>query len=96
MAGNIVMAVDARDIPPSILRGQSFASSAIRDVMYLGETRELRITFVSGRSYAYSEVPQAIYDAFLASPSKGAFFNIAIRGRFQFHELAPPQRSTRH
>jgi hypothetical protein len=37
-----------------------------------------------------------MYDAFLASPSKGAFFNIAIRGRFRFRELTPAQRPARH
>ncbi len=50
----------------------------------------------SGRQYAYANVPPSIYDAFLASSSKGAFFNIAIRGRYQFHEILPHSEPVRH
>jgi hypothetical protein len=32
----------------------------------------------------------------VASPSRGAFFNIAIRGRFQFNEVTPLERPRRH
>lgn len=73
-------------LPPESSR-QPIMSSAIREAQYFGDARELRITFVSGRSYAYSNVSPSIYDAFLASPSKGAFFNIAVRGRFRFREI---------
>ena len=89
------MTSKARDLLPHVLRGRT-NSSAIRDAVYLDDRGELRVTFVSGRTFAYSDVPQSIYDAFLASPSKGAFFNIAIRGRFQFRELAPPATPTKH
>ena len=90
------MPVRVRDIPPSLLRGPSTLASSIQDAVYIAGRRELRITFASGRSYAYSDVPQSIYDAFLASPSKGAFFSIAIRGRFRFRELTQAASSTQH
>jgi hypothetical protein len=90
------MPPNVRQIPPGFLRGKESGSSGIRDTVYLPDRRELRITFMSGRTFAYAEVPQSIYDAFAASPSRGAFFNIAIRGRFQFHELPHPARPTRH
>jgi hypothetical protein len=90
------MPADTRPLPPGFLRGQQSGSSGIRDAVYLPERRELHVTFASGRTFAYGDVPQSLYEAYLASPSKGAFFNIAIRGRFQFRELPRPQRPTRH
>jgi len=90
------MSANVRHVLPGILSGQQTGSAGIRDAVYLADRRELRITFKSGRAFAYVDVPQAIYDAFVASPARGAFFNIAIRGRFQFHELSPSQPRTRH
>lgn len=85
-----------RHILPAFMRRPQSGSSGIREAVYSADRRELQITFTSGRSFAYREVPQAIHEAFMASPSRGAFFNIAIRGRFRFHELTPPARPTRH
>lgn len=96
IAGNAIMPANTRQDLPGFLRGQQTGLSGIRDAVYLPDRRELQITFKSGRAFAYAEVPQSMYDAFRASPSKGAFFNIAIRGRFQFHELTAPQRPTEH
>ena len=90
------MPANVRNVPPGLLPGQQSGSSGIRDTVYVSDRRELQITFLSGRTFAYSDVPPSIYDAFVASPSRGAFFNIAIRGRFQFRELTPPIRPTRH
>ena len=90
------MSVNARQSLPGFLRGQQSRLSGIREAAYLPERQELQITFASGRRFAYYDVPQRIYDAYAASPAPGAFFNIAIRGRFQFHELTPPQRQIRH
>ncbi len=90
------MSANVRRFPPALLHGQQPGPVGILDAVYLPDQRELQITFKSGRAFAYGEVPQSMYDAFRASPSKGAFFNIAIRGRFQFRELMRPSRPTRH
>jgi hypothetical protein len=90
------MPANVRHVLPGFLRGQQSELPGIRDAVYRPDTQELQITFKSGRSFAYSEVPQTMFDAYMASPSKGAFFNIAIRGRFQFRELTPARRPTRH
>ena len=87
------MVMRSQYIPPQI---QPIESSVIRDASYAADARELRITFLSGRQYAYANVPQSIYEAFLASSSKGAFFNIAIRGRYHFHEILPFSEPTAH
>jgi hypothetical protein len=96
IAGNVIMPANVRPVLPGFLRGHESGPSGIREAVYLADRRELQITFKSGRAFAYVEVPQSMYDAFQASPSKGAFFNIAIRGRFLFRELTPPQPPTRH
>jgi hypothetical protein len=94
--GIAIMPANLRYMLPGLIRRQQPGSSGIRDAVYLPDRRELQITFRSGRSFAYEDVPQSIYDAYAASPSQGAFFNIAIRGRFHFRELHPSSADVRH
>jgi hypothetical protein len=54
-------------------------SSVIRNYSYSAKNSELTITFVSGRRYVYTDVPQDVFDAFKAATSKGSFFNNEIR-----------------
>lgn len=96
IAGIAIMSANVRQVLPGFLRGQQSELSGIRDAVYLPDRQELQITFTSGRTFVFCDVPQRIYDAYLGSPMRGAFFNIAIRGRFQFHELAPLQLPSRH
>jgi len=64
-------------------------SLVIRRFMYVPESRELTVEFVSGRRYAYSEVPAEVVDAFRSAFSKGSHFNRHIRDRFSCRELSP-------
>jgi hypothetical protein len=59
-------------------------SSAIRAIDYDTAARRLEILFVTGRLYAYADVPPHIYADMLASPSKGEYFNAHIRDRYAF------------
>ena len=59
-------------------------SSAILAIDHDPATRTLGIRFVSGLRYEYAGVPAAVYAAFLAAPSKGEYFNAAIRDRYPF------------
>jgi hypothetical protein len=54
-------------------------SSVIRSFSYSAKNKELSITFVSGRRYVYTDVPQNVFDTFKAATSKGTFFNNEIR-----------------
>ena len=54
---------------------------------YDDETRELDITFTSGKMYRYFNVPLEIYAEFLDAGSKGKFFNDNIKGTFAFVEV---------
>jgi KTSC domain len=62
-------------------------STAIRDLAYNADTRELNVTFVSGRRYRYADVPPGVFAAFCNAPSRGAFFNHEVRDRYAFDEL---------
>ena len=70
------------------MRYPAMPSTVIRRFMYVPETRELTVEFVTGRRYVYSEVPGEAVDAFRSAFSKGAHFNRHIRDRFPCRELA--------
>jgi hypothetical protein len=64
-------------------------STVIRRFMYVPETRELTIEFVTGRRYIYSDVPKVDVDEFRAAFSKGEHFNRHIRNSYPCRELTP-------
>ena len=71
-------------------------SSAIRHIFYKPEQQELSIWFgPEGRRYKYSGVPPEIYAALRDAPSRGQFFNQAIRGRFQSQLAGVPEKVAR-
>jgi hypothetical protein len=73
--------------PPEERAGRFLVSSAIRSVEYDEQTCELDVTFVSGRTYRYSDVPLDVYANFLDAASKGQFFNEHIKDEFSFSEI---------
>jgi hypothetical protein len=62
-------------------------STVIRNYLYDAANGELWVTFVTGRRYVYAAVPQAVFDAFKAAPSRGRFFNLEIRDRYSDREV---------
>jgi len=64
-------------------------STVIRDFSYNVATRQLVVTFVTGRVYAYAGVPPDVHNAFRASGSKGRFFNQEIRDNYDCREITP-------
>ena len=62
-------------------------STAIRHLDYAPATRELTVTFVTGRRYRYANVSPDVYTAFSTAPSKGTFFNSEIRDAYEYQEL---------
>ena len=63
-------------------------STVIRRFVYVPETRELTVEFVTGRRYRYFDVPSEAVDEFHGAFSKGTHFNRHIRDAYQFQELA--------
>jgi hypothetical protein len=62
-------------------------SSVIRFFRYAPDTRELKVTFVSGRLYVYEDVPPEVAAAFRNARSKGTFFNHDIRDRYVCRDI---------
>jgi hypothetical protein len=62
-------------------------STASRHFCYDSTRRELRVVFMTGRHYAYADVPLDVFEAFKTAPSRGAFFNHEIRDRYAYREV---------
>ena len=60
------------------------ASTTLASAAYDASAQLLRLEFRSCAVYSYFGVPPAVHQALLAAPSKGAYFNRNIRGRFPF------------
>ena len=59
-------------------------SATLRAFAY-DESREiLQLEFLSRAIYHYYGVPAAVHEALRGAPSKGRYFNRAIRGRFPY------------
>ena len=69
-------------------------SKVIRDFSYNVATRQLTVTFVTGRVYAYAAVPPDVHNAFRASGSKGRFFNQEIRDNYDCREITSSDADT--
>ena len=62
-------------------------SSVIATFDYDEPARRLNIRFVSGRRYAYHDVPAEVATRMRAAVSKGSFFNEEIRDRYRYTRL---------
>ena len=63
-------------------------STNVAAIGYDPATASLVIRFHNqSRVYRYKGVPQAVHDAFMASPSKGFFFTQHIKGRYSFEQV---------
>lgn len=54
-------------------------STAVRAFEYDRDRNDLKITFISGKSYIYTPVSNEFYRKFRTSGSKGKFFNENIK-----------------
>jgi hypothetical protein len=63
-------------------RFQRVQSSTLRSVRYDCDARALDITFMSGQTYRYLNVPSEVYVDFIAAGSKGEYFNRNIKDAF--------------
>jgi len=77
-------------LDPDNLRGSPeftmfpvIGSSNIMAIGYHNESRELRVQFKGGKTYAYADVPPETHMSLMTSESKGGFFHREIRGRFE-------------
>lgn len=66
------------------MRVATVDSSTLATVGYDDAREVLQLGFCSRAVYRYFGVPGAVHQALLEAPSKGRFFNHAIRGRFPY------------
>jgi hypothetical protein len=57
-------------------------SSNIQKIVYDDEMCKLKVTFSSGVTYIYSNIPNDLFEKFIKSDSKGKFFSQNIKGKF--------------
>ena len=70
------------------MRSRLMPSTVIRRFDYDADKRQLLITFVTGRRYLYSDVPEEAAQEFRAAFSKGSHFNRHIRDHYACQEMA--------
>ena len=66
----------------------SVESATLAAIGYDDRRKILQLEFHSRAVYRYVEVPGAVYEALVAVPSKGRYFNEAIRGRFSYSRIS--------
>lgn len=57
-------------------------SSNIEAVGYDAENTELHVRFIKSGTYVIRNVPQEVFDQFLAADSKGSFYNRVIKPNY--------------
>ncbi|MGE0596852.1 MAG: KTSC domain-containing protein [Hyphomonadaceae bacterium] len=62
-------------------------SSLIERAVYDAAAQTLAVTFTTGRTYLYFDVPLALYRQFNETDSQGQFFNWRIRDHFSFRKI---------
>lgn len=62
-------------------------SSAIDDISYDEDARQMRVTFTTGRIYIYLGVSIEVYEAFATADSLGRHFNAHIRDQYEHYEV---------
>lgn len=61
---------------------KSINSSAIASASYDDEDQSLEVTFNSGQTYTFAQVPQDIFEGLVGSPSPGRFYHSVIKGNY--------------
>lgn len=77
------------------MRVAAVESTTLATVAYDGVRELLQLEFCSRRVYQYFGVPTAVHQALLLAPSKGGYFNQAIRGRFLYRRIADRRRDSK-
>lgn len=68
-------------------RIQRVESSSIDAIGYDSATCRLYVRFVGSRTYVYEDVPESVYDEFMAADSKGRFHNFEIKNAYSYRRL---------
>jgi predicted RNase H-like HicB family nuclease len=70
------------------LQPDTYSGTGIKRFAYEALKGELFLTFATGRTYVYDNVPPEVVEAFKAAQSKGSFFNREVRDRYPYREFS--------
>lgn len=70
------------------MRVTAVESTTLVTVSYDDARKLLQLEFCSRAVYQYFSVPAAVHQSLLAAPSKGRYFNQAIRGHFPYRLIS--------
>lgn len=70
------------------IKHEDVKSSNIVSAGYSPDDKVMEIKFKGGGTYRHADVPQRVYDAFMASDSKGGHYHANINGKYN-HQKAP-------
>lgn len=76
------------------VRCRGMQSKVIADIDYDRKSQGLKVTFVTGRTFEYIDVPAEVAASFQSAFSKGTFFNGYIRDRYDFREIMPARAAS--
>ena len=62
-------------------------STVIKRFTYDSKKARLYVTFLSGKVYAYLNVPEDVYEEMKAAFSKGKYLNEHIKGKYEFRSV---------
>jgi KTSC domain len=69
------------------MRVATVESATLATVGYDENLSRLQLGFCSGAVYLYFDVPAVVHEGLLDSPSKGQYFNRAIRERYSYRQI---------
>lgn len=69
--------------PDRLMLTHAFShSSALSSARYNPDTRQLDVTFVSGRTYSHEGVPVEVYEGLVGADSPGRYYAQAVKGTY--------------
>jgi KTSC domain-containing protein len=70
------------------MRRSRIESTTLRSVGYDAKAGILELEFCSGAVYQYLGVPTTVHQGLLSAASKGKYFHLHIRERYQFRQMS--------
>lgn len=67
-----------------MLLSANVASSCVQDAVYDTDEKVLSITYPSGVTYDYLDVPESVFDELEKAPSAGRYLNSVIKPTYAY------------
>lgn len=66
---------------------RTFDSSQVKRIQYNDQTKVMRITFKSGATFDYADVPESVWEAAKEADSIGSFVSTNIKGTYTYTKV---------